>query len=119
MLLRTDYDHAVTRRHLFSDCHAFAKKIVLTKRIVWFDGPNSAIVQSRMVSMGLEIQRATNTGLCALSVKIVSYSAGHYRPHWPRPCKMIPLRGLTRGRAVIAYLATFFAVCTVLAILIH
>jgi hypothetical protein len=41
MLLRTDYDHAATRKHLFSDCHAFAKKIVLTKRIVWFDGPGA------------------------------------------------------------------------------
>ena len=37
MLLRTDFDHAKTRRHLFADHPAFAKKIVLTKRIVWFD----------------------------------------------------------------------------------
>ena len=42
MLLRTDYDHAVTRQHLFSGCHAFAKKIVPTKRIVWFYGPGAA-----------------------------------------------------------------------------
>jgi hypothetical protein len=41
MLLRTNYDHAATRQHLFSDCNAFAKKIVLTKRIVWFDGPGA------------------------------------------------------------------------------
>lgn len=37
MLLRTDFDHAKTRAHLFSGCAAFAKKIVLTKRIVWFE----------------------------------------------------------------------------------
>lgn len=37
MLLRTDFDHAKTRSHLFRDCPAFAKKLVLTKRIVWFD----------------------------------------------------------------------------------
>jgi len=37
MLLRTDYDHAKTRSHLFRDCPAFAKKVVLTKRIVWFE----------------------------------------------------------------------------------
>ena len=42
MLLRTDYDHANTRQHLFSGCAAFAKKVVLTKRIVWFDGPKAA-----------------------------------------------------------------------------
>jgi hypothetical protein len=37
MLLRTDYDHAKTRQHLFSGHAAFAKKIVLTKRIQWFE----------------------------------------------------------------------------------
>ena len=42
MLLRTDYDHAATRQHLFSKCPQFAKKIVLTRRIVWFDGPKAA-----------------------------------------------------------------------------
>jgi hypothetical protein len=36
MLLRTDYDHAKTRQHLFSGCPFFAKKLVLTKRIKWF-----------------------------------------------------------------------------------
>jgi hypothetical protein len=36
MLLRCDFDHAKTRSDLFRDCAAFAKKIVLTKRIVWF-----------------------------------------------------------------------------------
>lgn len=37
MLLRTDFDHAKTRQHLFSEHRAFAKKIVLTKRIKWFE----------------------------------------------------------------------------------
>lgn len=37
MLLRTDFDHAKTRAHLFSDCPAFAKKLVLRKRIMWFE----------------------------------------------------------------------------------
>jgi hypothetical protein len=37
MLLRTDFDHAQTRRHLFADCPAFAKKLVLTRRIRWFE----------------------------------------------------------------------------------
>jgi hypothetical protein len=36
MLLRVDYDSAKTRAHLFRDCPAFAKKVVLTKRITWF-----------------------------------------------------------------------------------
>lgn len=37
MLLRTDFDHARTRQHLFSGCEQFAKKLVLTKRIKWFE----------------------------------------------------------------------------------
>ena len=35
MLLRTDFDHAKSRQYLFSSCSAFAKKLVLTKRIRW------------------------------------------------------------------------------------
>ena len=42
MLLRTDFDHAASRLHLFSKCPAFTRKVVLTKRIVWFDGPKAA-----------------------------------------------------------------------------
>lgn len=37
MLLRTDYDHAKTRAHLFSMSPRFAKKVVLRKRIKWFE----------------------------------------------------------------------------------
>lgn len=37
MILRTDFDHAKTRQRLFSEHRAFAKKIVLTKRIKWFE----------------------------------------------------------------------------------
>jgi hypothetical protein len=37
MLLRADFDSAKTRRHLFSDCSAFACKIVLRKRIRWIE----------------------------------------------------------------------------------
>jgi hypothetical protein len=37
MLLRTDYDHARTRSHLFAGHRAFSKKVVLTKRIQWFE----------------------------------------------------------------------------------
>ncbi len=42
MLLRTDYDHAKTRKYLFAEHPAFAKKLVLTKRIVWFERPGAA-----------------------------------------------------------------------------
>ncbi len=38
MLLRTDFDHAKTRKRLFADHPAFAKKLVLTKRIRWIEG---------------------------------------------------------------------------------
>lgn len=37
MLLRVDYDSGSTRRHLLADHPAFYKKIVLTKRIQWFE----------------------------------------------------------------------------------
>lgn len=37
MLLRTDFDHAKTRAKLFAGCEYFAKKVVLTKRIKWFE----------------------------------------------------------------------------------
>lgn len=37
MLLRTDFDHAKTRQNLFGNHPAFAKKLVLTKRIKWFE----------------------------------------------------------------------------------
>jgi hypothetical protein len=36
MLLRTDFDHAKCRQHLFQH-PAFSKKLVLTKRIKWFE----------------------------------------------------------------------------------
>jgi hypothetical protein len=42
MLLRTDYDHAKTRQHLFGNCDAFRRKIVLTKRIKWFEDSRGA-----------------------------------------------------------------------------
>ncbi len=37
MLLRTDFDHAISRSFLFGKCPQFAKKLVLTKRIRWFE----------------------------------------------------------------------------------
>lgn len=42
MLLRTDFDHAKSRRSLFADHPAFAKKLVLTKRIQWFEDSKSS-----------------------------------------------------------------------------
>lgn len=37
MLLRTDFDHAKTRQDLFGINSPFARKVVLTKRIKWFE----------------------------------------------------------------------------------
>ena len=37
MLLKVDFDSGKTRSHLFAYCPAFIGKIVLTKRIVWFE----------------------------------------------------------------------------------
>jgi hypothetical protein len=50
MLLRTDFDHARSRTHLFRDCPAFARKIVLTRRIVWFVEPNGRPKKSPSVN---------------------------------------------------------------------
>ncbi len=33
----SDYDHAKTRQHLFKNCPQFSKRLVLTRRIVWFE----------------------------------------------------------------------------------
>jgi len=38
MLLSVDFDSGRTRQWLFGDCPAFATKLVLMERIVWFDG---------------------------------------------------------------------------------
>ena len=38
LLLPTDFDHASSRRHLFGGCPQFARKIMLTRRIRWFEG---------------------------------------------------------------------------------
>ncbi|WP_354265428.1 hypothetical protein [Bradyrhizobium sp. JR18.2] len=37
ILLRTDFDHAKTRARLFAASPVFSKKVVLTKRIKWFE----------------------------------------------------------------------------------
>lgn len=42
MLLRTDFDHASGRFHLFGLNPYFEKKVVLTRRIVWFERPGAA-----------------------------------------------------------------------------
>jgi hypothetical protein len=41
MLLRADFDSAVSRRHLFRNNPNFAGKVVLLNRIRWFEGPSS------------------------------------------------------------------------------
>lgn len=42
MLLTADFDSAPGRKHLFRDCPDFAGRIVLTRRIVWFEPPPPA-----------------------------------------------------------------------------
>ena len=39
MLFPSDFDHAASRRHLFNDHPAFKHRIVLHRRIKWFDQP--------------------------------------------------------------------------------
>ena len=40
LLLAADFDSASGRTHLFADCPEFAVKLVLLRRIRWFDGPS-------------------------------------------------------------------------------
>jgi hypothetical protein len=42
MFLPTDFDHAISRRHLFGKCSIYAKRVVLTWRPLFFDGPGSS-----------------------------------------------------------------------------
>jgi hypothetical protein len=42
LLLPTDFDHARHRGIILQGCPVYAKKIALTKRIVWFEGPKAA-----------------------------------------------------------------------------
>lgn len=42
LLLPVDFASAKTRAHLFGDCPHFVAKIELTRRIIWFDGPDAA-----------------------------------------------------------------------------
>ena len=39
LLLPADFDSAVTRRRLFDECPAFTAKIILTRRVKWFQNP--------------------------------------------------------------------------------
>lgn len=41
LLLPIDFDSATSRADVFDKCNTFAAKIVLRKRIKWFDGPAS------------------------------------------------------------------------------
>jgi hypothetical protein len=41
MLLRNDFDSAISRQHLFRNCPIFAGKLVLLNRIKWFVGASS------------------------------------------------------------------------------
>jgi len=36
MLLPAEFDYSHTKQHLFSECPFFARKLVITRRIVWF-----------------------------------------------------------------------------------
>jgi hypothetical protein len=42
LLLPNDFDSAKTRARFFADCRAFAGKVVLTRRVVWFEPARAA-----------------------------------------------------------------------------
>lgn len=46
MLLKIDFDSAKTRADIFADNPAWCRKLVLTKRIVWFEGGTSGPSQN-------------------------------------------------------------------------
>lgn len=40
MLLPVDFDSGKTRRNMFADCPYFSRKLILTRRILWFKNPD-------------------------------------------------------------------------------
>jgi hypothetical protein len=42
LLLPNDFDSAITRSRFFGNCRAFAGKVVLTRRVVWFEPARAA-----------------------------------------------------------------------------
>jgi hypothetical protein len=74
MLLRADFDSARTRRHLFADCQAFSKKVVLTKRIRWIEGSTG----SPSFNHAWYLWDATHRGPPKLAYE-PRHSPGHFR----------------------------------------
>jgi hypothetical protein len=52
LLLPADFDSAVRRRRFFRDCPLFRAKIVLTRRIVWFERSDGAVQRPRKTMPG-------------------------------------------------------------------
>jgi hypothetical protein len=47
LLLPADFDSAKTRMHLFGGCARFAGKLVLTRRVKWFEHPTNPCMQPK------------------------------------------------------------------------
>lgn len=85
LLLPADFDSAGTRLELFDDCPEFVGKIVLTKRIKWFNKP----VPCRVCNGRGRIRRSTCTKCAGAGGKLVGpkenhcwflWRGGHARP---------------------------------------
>ena len=80
MLLGVDYDSAKTRQHLFGKCPMFAKKLVLTRRIVWvgMDGPGRHLRRTMHGSYGTIVMKVRRPSY----IKVAPCEA---KPPAPRP----------------------------------
>ena len=58
LLLPADFDSAVTRRRFFDECTAFTAKIILTRRVKWFQNPTNPKVTPKENSAWFLWERA-------------------------------------------------------------
>jgi hypothetical protein len=80
MLLRTDFDHAASRRYLF-ESNSFCKKLVLTKRIRWFaESKGSPSFNHAWYLWSWKHRRPATIALTCISARRFSRSSTHYRP---------------------------------------
>ena len=75
MLLRVDFESAVTRSHLFDSCAMFSEKLVLKKRIKWFEGPGTKSPSENHAWYGW---RHNHDGAPSISFSPIRHSPGAF-----------------------------------------
>jgi SAM-dependent methyltransferase len=87
LLLPADFDSAVTRRRFFDECRVFAAKIILTRRVKWFQNPDNPKVTPKENSAWFLWAGAV---LCVRRPPIIIYA-----PRPKSPSSQIPQSPIT------------------------